>query len=372
MRQRAPGRWAYAMSLACLWLVFAPRVWAIQPVVSQCPTLYPALHEARLETILHILDKEDSGFRSDCALKELPRFGQSAFLPLVAMLQSKHEAARANAATALGDFGEQALAVVPVLEALLDDPSKMVQWNVLNTLARIEPRSPVLTSDLLRRLDRDPHASNLIVVISRSGALPANALPMLMRALPYIYPYGTTDDAAIDAISHVRSPQAITALAGLIGYRTGDRGDVAASDVGRFGARALPALLWKFTLADNDAERRRARGALNLAWQATVTPELAEYFQTDMTLFLRQIRAPDAATRSRARQTLARLMPAFSPSLRMPYPIWPLVAVQRCNTIDALKASANLAADKAERAKVGEMIVAFRHNPPLPCPVPVY
>jgi hypothetical protein len=183
--------------------------------------LYPVMGKAPLEAVIAML-RTASSRKSECLMRQLPTFGKDAVAPLTALLHDGSEQGRQNAASGLVTLGEYALVALPDLESALNDPSDRVRVMVLDTLASLQPRSPVLTLDLLQRLQRATPGTQeceaLIQTIERMGSLPVEALPVLTHVLGHLPAYDErAAETAIDAIGHVSAPQRLVLLARLVG-----------------------------------------------------------------------------------------------------------------------------------------------------------
>jgi HEAT repeat protein len=317
--------------------------------------------------------------KSRCLVDQLPRFGESAVPPLTALLHEGPEQGRVNAAAGLAGLREQALPATPALELALDDPSASVRWMVLNALASIEPRSPTLTLDVLRRLQRATpgtlESETLIYTVSHMGSLPPEALPTFAHVLEGLPSYDRrAAEETIDAISHVAAPQRMVLLAQLVGDKDAGRSWHATLAMGRSGLLAMPVLLSR--LIDHPGQRGDAYWrALDWAWTVASAPSLSTYYQTDMTALMRQLRDPRPSGKAQALKRLAGLAPAFQLQLsdswhgdeenRMPQ--------VRCEVLDALADGAGRVADQAERQSMIAIAVSLRQAAPnSSCPIQIY
>lgn len=357
----------------------AAPVSATQPVVPTCDMRYPALQRMRMEALLKVLRK-GSIDEGQCAVGHLSRYGVRAIPALEIMLQSEHEDARQLAVAGLSALGSLALPVVPKLESALDDPSEEVRWRVLESFVVIKPRSPVLTADLLRRLARSQNGSGgddaMLAAIASLGKLPPEALQSLTKTLAAIPDDDRPAiDGAIDAMSHVQSPQAVVALTELVGRGDTERSARAASVVGPMGGRALPDLAWRFALANSDAERDNVLPVLRYAWHVATTPGLTEYYRTDWVQLLRQLASADPVVRSGALDALDSIVPAFSALSRGTFP-GSRPAYGLCEALRVLESDLDThpAMDTTERQLRMHMAAALRATQPYPvvCVFPVY
>lgn len=371
-------RWLGFLAVVCLWALCMPQVHATRPMLPTCDMLHPAFRQASLNAVLGMLRTANVG-ESNCLVAQLPRFGESAVPPLVALLQAGTEQGRANAAAGLAMLREQALSAIPQLAVALDDSSSSVRWMTLNALASIEPRSPALTLDVLRRLERTTpgtlEGDTLIDAISRMGSLPPEALPILSHVLARVPAYDRrATETTIDAIGHVAAPQRVAVLAQLIADKDAGRARYAALAIGRAGSLAVPVLLYRLTTLA-EPHREPYRHALEWAWVVATTPPLQAYYQTDMTALLRQLRDPLPSARAQALERLTSLAPVFA----LPISIsWhgdeedrtPQV---RCEVLDALADDANRVTDQAERRSMTAAADAIRQAAPYAaCPIPIY
>lgn len=372
------NRWLDFLAVVCLWALCVPQAHATRLMLPTCDMLYPAARQASLNAVMDMLRTAEAG-KNSCFVAQLPRFGESAVPPLVALLQTGPEQGRANAAAGLAVLREQALSAIPQLGLALDDPSTSVRWMVLNALASIEPRSPALTLDMLRRLERATpgtlEGDTLIYAISRMGSLPPEALPILGQALERLPPYDVrAAEETIDAISHVTAAQRVVLLAQLIGDKDTGRAWYATLAIGRSGGLAVPVLLYRLTSLAGP--RRQAYGrALDWAWMVSTTPPLPAYYQTDMTALLRQLRAPLQSARAQALTQLTSLSPVFT--LQIPSS-WrggeeKRIPQVRCDVLDALADAANRTTDQAERRSMTAVADAMRQAAPYAtCPIEIY
>ncbi|MGN2245994.1 HEAT repeat domain-containing protein [Frateuria sp. GZRR35] len=342
---------------------------------------YPAHRNLSLQALLHIL-RAGSTEEAQCATGHLSRFGARAVPGLEAMLHSSRESAREMAVAGISALGDQGLPAVPQLRSLLDDPSMQVRRRVLQSLAALRPRSQAVTADLLgrlaRSLDREGDDSDLIVALANAGELPPEALGPLTAALNEVPSYDAPAlAAATEAMGHVRSPQALPALVGLIGRGPEGRNSRAPVVVGHFGARALPLLMRRLALAGSGRERQDIRFALRIAYQVMESPGLTEFYQTDQVLLLRELENADPSIRNRALDTLSRLAPAFSAFARID-PVFPedvsVLARARCDALLALEDEALPMTAGAERDRVAKTAAALRATQSFAaaCSVPIY
>ncbi|RUL70175.1 HEAT repeat domain-containing protein [Dyella choica] len=186
-----------------------------------------------------------------CLVDQMPRFGESAVVPLAVLLRTGSENGRFNAALGLDRLRDQAVAATQALESALDDSSSSVRWAVLGSLESIQPRSPSLTLKLLRQLDREQSTSAtlydeaLIRAIAHMGGLPPEALPILDHALRHLpNGYSLSVQELIETIGRVDTPERVVLLARLIGDKDPVRAWYATVAIGRSGSLALPVLLF--------------------------------------------------------------------------------------------------------------------------------
>jgi HEAT repeat protein len=340
--------------------------------------LYPVMGKAPLEAVIAML-RTASSRKSECLMRQLPTFGKDAVAPLTALLHDGSEQGRQNAASGLVTLGEYALVALPDLESALNDPSDRVRVMVLDTLASLQPRSPVLTLDLLQRLQRATPGTQeceaLIQTIERMGSLPVEALPVLTHVLGHLPAYDErAAETAIDAIGHVSAPQRLVLLARLVGDPNPRLAWRATLTIGRSGHLAVPVLLYR--LADPFKGHRQSYAqALDWAWQVTTSPSLEAYYRADIVTLIRQLRAPASSDRAQALQQLRSLAPAFAleiparwhgdEELVMPY--------VRCQVLDALTTSASESADEAERRSMTRLAASMRQaQPNASCPILIY
>lgn len=369
-------RWVVFVAIILLGAFHACEVRAMRPVWPPCETVYPAFSHASLEEVMDKL-RSSRDRESYCLQMQLPRFGERALAPLVALLRSDSELGRVNAASGLGLMREQAISAAPDLEHALDDPSGRVRAMVLYALTTIQPRSPALTTTLLKRLEETNPASldgeALISTVASLGPLPPEALPVLQQVLeriPLYDPRAARD--AIESISHVAAPQRLPVLARLVGDKDPQRSARAVLALGRSGVWAVPVLLSR--LADSsDPGRQAYERALQWAWYVAATPALAAYYQADMPVLLRQLRTPDAVARKQAIEQLASVAPAFAAAIPLPGQGEESLgmAQSRCTVMDAL--SASHPPDKQERKAILAVAMTVRQAAPdSTCPVPIY
>jgi HEAT repeat protein len=339
---------------------------------------YPAMGKAPLETVIAMLRIATPG-KNECLIRQLPKFGEAAVAPLAELLHEGSEQGRENAASGLATLGEHALLALPDLESALNDPSDQVHMMVLSTLASVQPRSPALTLDLLRRLQRATPGTRkceaLIQAIERMGSLPVEALPILADVLEHLPPYDIrAAETVIDAISHVSAPQRLALLAQLVSDQNSKVARRATLAIGRSGGSAVPVLLYH--LADPFERHRQSYAqALDWAWQVATSPPLGIYYQTDIATLIRQLHAPSSSDRARAVEQLRSLAPAFpleiparwqaDVELGMPY--------VRCQLLDALAAGTTETTDETQRRSMTDLAASMRQAQPYAhCPIQIY
>lgn len=369
-------RWLGFAAAICLWASCAAQAQALQIQIPTCAMLFPSLEHASLDTLMGML--HTSGVeQSNCVVDQMPRFGEKAVTPLVALLRSGSPQQREYAAFGLDRLRDHALSATPALEVALDDPSIQVRQAVLDSLESIQPRSPTLTLKLLRQLDRELSASavlnhqQLIRAIAHMGSLPPEALPILARAATQVCDCDPiAKEELIEAIGRIDTLQRVILLAQLIGDKDPVRAKLAMLVIGRSGSVALPVLLFYRLAGLTGPHPEYYDYAYNWAWRVATTPSLSTYYQTDMTVLLRQLHGSPASARAQALHRLRRLAPAFS--LRLPEDGWPYLIdglhQTGCMVADTLDGDAGLPADKSETSSVAVAAVGVS----IPkCPMPI-
>jgi HEAT repeat protein len=374
----APKKGIRFVAIIFLVAAFVAPAQATRPILPNCEMLYPAMGKASLETVIAML-RTTTTRKSECLMRQLPKFGNDAVAPLTALLHDGPEQGRANAASGLAMLGEHALLALPDLELTLNDPSDRVRMMVLYTLAAIQPRSPALTRDLLQRLQQATPGTReceaLIQAIERMGSLPAEALPVLAHVLTHLPPYDKrAAETAIDAISHISAPQRVALLAQLVGDRNPGFAWRATLAIGRAGELAVPALLYH--LADPFERHRQSYArALDWAWEVTTSPSLRAYYQADIVTLTRQLHASLSSDRARALQQLQSLAPAFSLEIPAPWQGDEELAMPfvRCQVLDALDTAASETNNETERRSMTSVAASMRQaQPHAHCPILIY